>query len=117
MSTEIVGLSKLTINSERRNLRVGAHGKKKVDTHKISNLARRDRNHVYCFDEPETVHAVLKKAITFLISYGQAMKDAGADGIMMAEHLAGLLNPDMDEEQNRRAFEQSEKRSWISCSG
>lgn len=51
-----------------------------------------------CFDEPNTVHTVLKKATAFLISYGQAMKDAGADGIMMAEPLAGLLNPDMAEE-------------------
>lgn len=51
-----------------------------------------------CFDEPETVHMVLKKATEFLISYGQAMKDVGADGIMMAEPLAGLLNPSMAEE-------------------
>ena len=50
------------------------------------------------FDEPETVHTVLDKATTYLISYGQAMKDAGADGIMMAEPLAGILSPDMAEE-------------------
>ena len=48
-----------------------------------------------CFDEPETVHAVLDKATQYLIRYGQAMKDAGADGIMMAEPLAGILSPDM----------------------
>jgi len=51
-----------------------------------------------CFDEPETVHVVLEKATEYLIAYGQAMKDAGADGIVMAEPLAGLLNPDMAEE-------------------
>ena len=51
-----------------------------------------------CFDEPDTVHTVLKKVTAFLISYGQAMKDAGADGIMIAEPLAGLLNPDMAKE-------------------
>ncbi len=48
-----------------------------------------------CFDEPETVHTVLDKATRYLIQYGQAMKDAGADGIMMAEPLAGILSPDM----------------------
>ena len=51
-----------------------------------------------CFDEPETVHTVLNKVTKYLIQYGQAMKDAGADGIMMAEPLAGILSPDMAEE-------------------
>lgn len=51
-----------------------------------------------CYDEPETVHKVLEKATQFLISYGAAMKEAGADGVMMAEPLAGILSPDMAEE-------------------
>ena len=51
-----------------------------------------------CYDEPETVHIVLEKATEFLIQYGAAMKAAGADGIMMAEPLAGILNPEMAEE-------------------
>lgn len=51
-----------------------------------------------CFDEPETVHAVLDKSTQYLIRYGQAMKAAGADGIMMAEPLAGILSPDMADE-------------------
>jgi len=51
-----------------------------------------------CFDEPETVHTVLDKATQYLIRYGQAMKDAGADGVMMAEPLAGILSPDMAQE-------------------
>lgn len=51
-----------------------------------------------CYDEPETVHIVLDKATQYLIQYGQAMKKAGADGIMMAEPLAGILSPDMAEE-------------------
>ena len=51
-----------------------------------------------CFDEPEAVHTVLDKATQYLIQYGQAMKAAGADGIMMAEPLAGILSPDMAEE-------------------
>ena len=48
-----------------------------------------------CYDEPETVHIVLDKATKYLISYGEAMKNAGADGIMMAEPLAGILSPAM----------------------
>lgn len=51
-----------------------------------------------CFDEPETVQTVLDKATEYLIRYGQAMKDAGADGVMMAEPLAGILSPDMAKE-------------------
>lgn len=51
-----------------------------------------------CFDEPESVHTVLDKATAYLIQYAQAMKDAGADGIMMAEPLAGILSPDMAQE-------------------
>lgn len=51
-----------------------------------------------CFDEPETVHTVLDKATQYLIQYGHAMKAAGADGIMMAEPLAGILSPDMASE-------------------
>jgi len=46
-------------------------------------------------DDPDAVHTVLEKATEFLIRYGQAMKDAGADGIMMAEPLAGILSPKM----------------------
>ena len=51
-----------------------------------------------CYDEPETVHTVLDKVTQYLIAYGRAMKDAGADGVMMAEPLAGILSPDMAEE-------------------
>lgn len=48
-----------------------------------------------CYDEPETVHEVLRKATGFLSSYALALKDAGADGIIMAEPLCGILSPDM----------------------
>ena len=47
------------------------------------------------YDEPETVHAVLEKATAFLIAYAKAFRDAGADGIVVAEPLAGLLSPEM----------------------
>lgn len=51
-----------------------------------------------CYDEPETIHIVLGKATQYLIRYGQALKDAGADGVMVAEPLAGILSPDMADE-------------------
>lgn len=51
-----------------------------------------------CYDEPEAVHTVLNKATDYLTRYAQAMKQAGADGIVIAEPLAGILSPDMAEE-------------------
>jgi len=48
---------------------------------------------VLCYDEPELVHAVLEKATAFLIEYNSALRDAGADGLLMAEPAAGLLSP------------------------
>ena len=51
-----------------------------------------------CYDEPETVHEVLKKVTQFLVNYSKALKEAGADGIVMAEPLCGLLSPDMAKE-------------------
>ncbi len=53
---------------------------------------------VYCYDEPDMVHIVLKKVSAFLIDYCKAYKAAGANGIVMAEPLAGLLSPDLAEE-------------------
>lgn len=48
-----------------------------------------------CYDEPELVERVLGKVTDFLISYGRAYKEAGADGVLMAEPLAGVLSPTM----------------------
>lgn len=48
-----------------------------------------------CIDEPEMVHHVLEKATQYLISYCEAYRAAGADGIVMAEPLAGLLSKEM----------------------
>lgn len=51
-----------------------------------------------CYDEPDMVHTVLEKATAFLIEYAKAYKAAGANGIMMAEPVAGLLSPALEEE-------------------
>ena len=52
----------------------------------------------WCYDEPETVHTVLKKCTEFLINYIKALKSAGADGVILAEPVAGLLSPALEEE-------------------
>ena len=49
-------------------------------------------------DEPETVHALLEKTTSFIISSARAFKAAGADGVFMAEPLAGVISPDALEE-------------------
>jgi uroporphyrinogen decarboxylase len=44
------------------------------------------------------VHVVLKKATAFLIEYAKAYKAVGANGIVMAEPVSGLLSPALEEE-------------------
>ena len=51
-----------------------------------------------CYDDPDMVHLVLDKVTTFLIEYARAYKATGADGIMMAEPVSGLLSPTLEEE-------------------
>lgn len=51
-----------------------------------------------CYDDPDMVHTVLQKVTSFLIDYAKAYKAAGANGIVMAEPVAGLLSPALEEE-------------------
>lgn len=51
-----------------------------------------------CICDPDFVHAVLRKTTPFLIMYARAYKDAGLDGMVMAEPLSGLLSPTLEEE-------------------
>lgn len=44
------------------------------------------------FTEPETVHLLLEKCTVFLTDYCRAMKEVGADGVIMAEPVAGLVS-------------------------
>lgn len=53
---------------------------------------------VLCYEEPEMVETVLEKATQFLTAYAKAMKEAGVNGICMAEPAAGLLSPNLIEE-------------------
>ena len=51
-----------------------------------------------CYDDPDMVHTVLEKVTAFLIEYAKAYKAVGANGIVMAEPVAGLLSPTLEEE-------------------
>lgn len=51
-----------------------------------------------CYDDPDAVHIVLEKATEFLIAYCEAFKRAGANGVLVAEPVAGLLSPEFCEE-------------------
>jgi uroporphyrinogen decarboxylase len=42
---------------------------------------------------PELVHTLLEKCTEFLVAYAQAFKDAGANGVLIAEPAAGLMSP------------------------
>ena len=53
---------------------------------------------ILCYEEPDMVHTVLRKATDFLISYMNAYKTTGASGVVVAEPLAGLLSPALMQE-------------------
>lgn len=53
---------------------------------------------IYCYEEPEMVHMVMDKVSTFIIDYINAYKKVGANGVVMAEPLTGLLSPDLADE-------------------
>ena len=50
---------------------------------------------IYCYEEPDMVHVVLEKVTEFIIKYILEFKVAGANGVVMAEPLAGLLSPNL----------------------
>ena len=53
---------------------------------------------IYCYDDPDMVHTVLTKVTDFLIRYIRAYKEIGANGVVIAEPLAGLLSPALNDE-------------------
>lgn len=50
---------------------------------------------VFCISEPEYMHIILEKCTEFIIKYIKAYKAIGANGVVMAEPLAGLLSPQL----------------------
>lgn len=53
---------------------------------------------VETYENPDTVHTVLRKATDFIKKYIGGFKRAGADGVILAEPLAGLLSPELMQE-------------------
>lgn len=48
---------------------------------------------VNCIEKPDMVHATMRKATDFVVEYIKAYKAVGANGVVMAEPLTGLLSP------------------------
>jgi len=53
---------------------------------------------IYCYEEPDMVHTVLEKVTAFITKYILEYKRVGANGVVIAEPLAGLLSPALAEE-------------------
>lgn len=53
---------------------------------------------VNCYEEPEMVHVLLEKSTVFITKYIKEYKKAGAEGVIMAEPLAGVLSPNLAKE-------------------
>ena len=53
---------------------------------------------VYCYEEPEMLHALLEKCAEFSIRYISEFKKAGANGVVLAEPLAGVISPGHEKE-------------------
>lgn len=72
-----------------------------------------------CFDSPDEVKILLSKATEFIIKYIKAFKEAGADGVIMAEPAAGLLSPSLAEEFSfafvQKIFDEINSEDFIIC--
>jgi uroporphyrinogen decarboxylase len=51
-----------------------------------------------CYDDPDMVKLLLDKVTAFIIEYIRAYKAVGANGVVIAEPLAGILSPALSEE-------------------
>ena len=85
------------------------------------SLARRlmDVNDVLLltYEDPDLVHAVLEKCTQFLLKYIKAMKEMGANGVIMAEPLAGLMSPgpmqEFSSDYVRRIIDELQDREFV----
>lgn len=72
-----------------------------------------------CFDSPDEVKLLLEKVTAFLTAYVLAFRDAGADGIILAEPAAGLLSPALAEEFSMPYVEEilhaADREDFITC--
>lgn len=72
-----------------------------------------------CFDSPDEVTVLIKKATEFIIKYIKAFKEVGADGVILAEPAAGLLSPTLAEEFSmpfvQQIFDEINSDDFIIC--
>ncbi len=72
---------------------------------------------IMTYEEPELVHAVLEKATQFLLKYIKTMKDLGANGVVLAEPLAGLMSESAMQEYSsdyvRRIVDELQDESFV----
>ncbi len=48
-----------------------------------------------CYDDPELLQELVQKTTEFLCVYAKMLKEAGADALLLAEPLAGVVSPSM----------------------
>lgn len=74
---------------------------------------------IECYGSPDEVKALLSKAEEYITLYIKALKDAGADGVIMAEPAAGLLSPPLNAEFSvpfvKRIFEKVNSEDFVIC--
>lgn len=64
----------------------------------IGRLKDMQKVMIDCRRNPELLHVLLEKAATFITGYILALKEAGANGVVIAEPAAGLLAPKFNKE-------------------
>lgn len=72
-----------------------------------------------CYSSPDEVKILLEKASEFISGYIKELKKAGADGIIMAEPVAGLLSPALNNEFSipyvEKIFSEINDEDFIIC--
>ena len=72
-----------------------------------------------CYDSPEAVKALLGTCAAFITSYILAFREAGADGVILAEPAAGLLSPALAEEFStpyvKKIFDAADRDDFALC--
>lgn len=53
---------------------------------------------IACYEDPDMMYEVLEKVTQFITNYALAYREVGADGVVMAEPLAGILSPSLIDE-------------------
>lgn len=89
----IDGIKKALIHIDNRPVFAGVTGPFTI----AGSLTDVNRAFVYCSENSEILHILLEKVTGFLIKYIKAYRDIGANGVFMAEPLAGMLPPGLAE--------------------